>query len=276
MFGTAEQLSLTLQKRDISLQDACTAVEAAKSFYQRIRSESNFNKFYDESISLASNHSINLPVLPRYRRLPPRYENGSEQHRYVTPKDYHRHQYYEICDLLYGELNDRFQNQICSPIIAIEQSLLKAANGEDFQRHVEQLMESYYKDDFNMSDLKRHLLVLPDVIKKQLPQVKNVTSISTICDAMENQVFKELLPTVHQLLRLYLTLPITSATSERAFSALRRLLTFTRSKMTEKTLNNCFMLHMHKELTDELDIVNIAKDFINVSDARIKYFGHFQ
>ena len=272
LFSTAEQLSLTLQTVNLSLQDACTAVETAKLFYQRIRSESNFNRFYDKSINLASSHSINQPVLPRYRRRPSRYESGSEQHNYGTPKNYHRHQYFEACDLLYAELNDRFQNQLCSPIIAIEKTLLKAANGEDFQSYIEQLMKSCYKDDI-LPDLKRHLLILPDVIKKQLPHVKKVTLISTICDAMENQAFKKLLPTVHQLLRLYLTLPITSATSERAFSALRRILTFTRSKMTEKTLNNCFMLHVHKEITDELDLVSIAKEFACASDERIKYFG---
>ena len=32
----------------------------------------------------------------------------SEQHRYTTPKDYHRHQYYEACDHLYAELVNFF------------------------------------------------------------------------------------------------------------------------------------------------------------------------
>ena len=85
---------------------------------------------------------------------------------------------------------------------------------------------------------------------------------------------KELLLTVHQLLRLFLTLPITLATSERAFSALHRLQTYTRSQMTEKT-NNCFLLHAHKDLTDDLDLVSIAKEFIQATDERIKYFGNF-
>ena len=38
--------------------------------------------------------------------------------RYTTLKDFHRHQYYEAYDLLYAELNDRFQNELCSPVIA--------------------------------------------------------------------------------------------------------------------------------------------------------------
>ena len=137
-------------------------------------------------------------------------------------------------------------------------------------------MKSYYKDDINLSDLNRHLLLLPDIINKQLPRVKKVTSINTICEAMNtSNAFKEMLPTVHRLLRLYLTLPITSATSERTFSALRWLMTYTRFKMTEKTLNNCFLLHVHKDLTDDLDLASIAQEFIHATDERAKYFGNF-
>ena len=47
-----------------------------------------------------------------------------------------------------------------------------------------------------------------------------------------------------------MTVPITSATSEKSFSALQRLLTYLRSSMSEKRLNNCLLLHVHKEMTD--------------------------
>ena len=78
--------------------------------------------------------------------------------------------------------------------------LLKAANGDDFQSCIEELMKSYYKDDINLSDLNRHLLLLPDIINKQLPRVKKVTSINTICEAMNtSNAFKEMLTTVHRL-----------------------------------------------------------------------------
>lgn len=82
-----------------------------------------------------------------------------------------------------------------------------------------------------------------------------------------------MLPTVHNLIRLYYTIPVSSATAERAFSALKRILTETYSTMTEVRLNNCFLLHTHKELTDSLNLEDIAKEFIN-NDQRIKYFGN--
>ena len=33
--------------------------------------------------------------------------------------------------------------------------------------------------------------------------------------------------------------------------------------MTEKRLNNCLLLYVHKELTDSLDLLKIGKEFIN-------------
>ena len=84
-----------------------------------------------------------------------------------------------------------------------------------------------------------------------------------------------MLSEVHKLLRLYLTVPITSSTSERAFSTLRRLLTYLRAIMTEQRHNNCMLLHVHKDLTDDLDLFEIAKDFIIGREERNRYFGNF-
>ena len=106
--------------------------------------------------------------------------------------------------------------------------------------------------------------------------MKKVTSIDTICEAMNsNNIFKEMLPTVHQIIRLYMTVPITSATSERTFSALQCLLTSLQSSMTEKGLNHCLLLHVHKEITESLDLVSVGKEFIDLYDERKKYFGRF-
>ena len=44
------------------------------------------------------------------------------------------------------------------------------------------------------------------------------------------------------LLPMYLTIPVTSATSERTFSALRRLKNYLRSTMKQDGLNNCHTL----------------------------------
>ena len=95
-----------------------------------------------------------------------------------------------------------------------------------------------------------------------------VTSIRTISAAMNaNPSYKVILS---EILRLYLTVPITSATSERTFSGLKRLFVYLRSMMSEKRLN---YLHVHKDIVDELNLKEIAIEFISTNDERRKYFG---
>ena len=93
------------------------------------------------------------------------------------------------------ELKDRFEDQHIPSVLAIEQALLKAANGNNCETEIAHLTKSCYKNDITWSDFSRHIPLLHDVIKKGCPSVKKVTSIDTICEAMNsNKIFKEMLP----------------------------------------------------------------------------------
>ena len=111
LFCAAEQASLALQKKNICMQDALCAVDAAKAYYGRLRSEEKFDKFFAVTVEVANQHAIGQPELPRYRCRPSRLEDGSKPQRYSTAKAYYRHIYYEACDLLIGELEKRFEGQ---------------------------------------------------------------------------------------------------------------------------------------------------------------------
>ena len=86
---------------------------------------------------------------------------------------------------------------------------------------------------------------------------------------------KRLVSKVHKLQRLFLTVQISSATSERTFSALKRVKTYLRSTITEEGPNNCLMVHVYKEIADNLDFITIAWHFVLVEDTRKKRFGCF-
>ena len=95
-----------------------------------------------------------------------------------------------------------------------------------------------------------------------------------VCDVMDsNEVFREILPAVHKLLHLYLTIPITSATAERVFSALKQVLTYSRSSMTEKRLKTFYYSMSIKNLI--IDLASVAKEFIARNEKRMKYFGNY-
>ena len=86
---------------------------------------------------------------------------------------------------------------------------------------------------------------------------------------------REMFSEVDKLLRIYLTIPVTTATAERSFSALRRIKTYLRSTMSEERLNNVMLLHVHKDFCDNLDLLKVAKTFVSANSRRQGFSGHF-
>ena len=102
-----------------------------------------------------------------------------------------------------------------------------------------------------------------------------MTNLRTICDVLnEVSLSKDMFSEVVCLLKIFYTIPVTTSTAERTFSALRRLKTFLRSTMTQPRLNHAMILYVHKERTDKVNITSIAL-FITTNDRRRLYFGSF-
>ena len=59
-------------------------------------------------------------------------------------------------------------------------------------------------------------------------------------------VYKNLFPTIYDLLVIIIVLPATNASSERSFSALKRLKTAMRNSMGQQRLNHLLLLHTYK------------------------------
>ena len=78
---------------------------------------------------------------------------------------------------------------------------------------------------------------------------------------------------VSKLVSLLLVMPATNAQSERSFSAVRCIKTYLRSSMSQKRLNSLMLLHVHKSETDDLDLIDVANDFIESNKHRKHFFG---
>jgi len=70
-------------------------------------------------------------------------------------------------------------------------------------------------------------------------------------------------PNVYKLLQVALTLPISSATYKRYFSAMRRIKTWMRSTMVENRFNDLSILNIEKDLAKKINNYDIVNDFSN-------------
>ena len=173
------------------------------------------------------------PVLPRYRQPPRRPgTEGAAGHAFSSPESYFRKEYFEVLDMLANKLKRRFQQKNGLPMAAmIETLLVTAANSTSIDLEIPKELH-LYENDVDLSKLKTQVQMLPDLVRTRNVKVPNCIPIKseinvrTICEIMnEINISKEMLSEVLKLklLKIFYTIPVTTSSAERTFSALRRL-----------------------------------------------------
>ena len=193
-------------------------------------------------------------MLPRPRKLPRQINDGVPSHQPSTPTEMYRQKCYEALDVVCEEIKKRFDQDDLKVVVEIEQLLLDSANG--IATTIPESVTCIYRSDLDIEQLYVHLRMLPDAVKQYndpsgLP-IK--TSIRTLCNVLNAAGIKQLLSQVHILHQILLTISVTTATSERTFSALRRLKTYLRSTMAQDRLNHLLLLYCHEACMDAIDL----------------------
>ena len=71
-----------------------------------------------------------------------------------------------------------------------------------------------------------------------------------------------LYPNIYTILKILLTMPVTSATAERSFSALKRIKSTLRTTMTDERLSSLPLLHVHRDIDVEVDnVIDTFKEY---------------
>ena len=131
-----------------------------------------------------------------------------------------------------------------------------------------------FKNDLNSSNLQVQLEQFVNLF-----QDKPNFSVDTLVDVLsifgKSKSQKMLFPDVVKLARLFLVMPAANASSERAFSGMKRIKMCLRNSTNSNCLNHCMVVQVHAEDVDKTNTIEIAKEFIENSQARLRIFGRF-
>lgn len=272
----ADSLSSSLQDPELSAAQAQHTAGMTLKTVKDMRTDDAFSLFWEKVKTMAKNTElVGEPLLPRQRRLPSKYEEGKappEFHESV--EDMYRQIYFQAIDNLSSAIKDRFDQRDYKIYSNVEQVLLKAASSKDFSVELGKVIE-FYGDDFSRDKLQSQLETFKSNF--QCDGSDNDVHIGDIISYLQSLApgGKKLLSEVVKLAKLLLVMPATNATSERSFSSLRRVKTYLRATMTQERLNSLMLLHVHKDQVDNLDIIDVANDFVDGSEHRLSLFGKF-
>ena len=124
------------------------------------------------------------------------------------------------------------------------------------------LLDNFNPIDFTndeKNDLKKELdLYKYDVV--QHSGFKNLKNISELCQWMV-RTKKEYYPLIYRVVKLVLTFPISTATTERAFSTMNVIKIDLRNKMEDEFLSNTMMLFIERDIAATISMDSIIDDF---------------
>lgn len=143
---------------------------------------------------------------------------------------------------------------------------------EKFSSYTKDFPQKLYNDliaqypFFDVIQLKNELIVMYSD-----PQMfQNCKSPSDLLNFMFKNDLRDCMPELYKLISIIVTIPITSASVERNFSALKRIKSFSRNSMTQNRLSNISLLSIEKEYIKEMTANPRFYDEV------IDYFANFK
>ena len=270
-----DNLSRVLQNPLLSAIESQELVHNVVALLLVQRSDDSFDQFWKDLLKKQQKfNSIEEATLPRIRKIPARYDEGhSKSFHHETPKSLYRQFYFQAYDNTIENIKRRFDQPDFQIYVTLQSLLLKSAAEENFDEEFE-VIEEFYEGDFDFFTLKSQLKLFPKILKRQ-SEARSISSIiSELRDFSREK--RAILCQVVRLIKLILVAPATNAISERSFSALKRIKTYLRSTMKCARLNHMMVLHVHKEMLDNIDLKVIANEFSESKQNRMNIFGQFE
>ena len=238
-------LSIKLRKRNNDIVHAYEKVEEVIDELGAIReNDSIIHAWYIQSIEVAAEVDV-TPQVPR--------TTARQSHRdnveHISPEEYYRRSIIiPFLDNLLEQMRERFGNtqMIASKLINLVPSIICNVHNISFDDLI-----SLYDDDLPNSSV-----VTTEIIRwKAKWEGQAAEDRPSTLQAAIKECDSDFFPNIHALLRLGCTLPVTSCENERANSALKNLKTFLRSTMGQERLSSLALMHVHYNLTVDLDNV---------------------
>uniref|UniRef100_A0A2S2R2F9 Zinc finger MYM-type protein 1 n=1 Tax=Sipha flava TaxID=143950 RepID=A0A2S2R2F9_9HEMI len=168
--------------------------------------------------------------------------NSTETNSTSVEKYYCVNGYFKILDCIVVNLKKRFSTESLQMAEAVD-NFIKL----DFKKS--ELFINHYKDLLDVKSISVQSEM--HVVKNYLHLSNGKSSINL--EALTSVLSKNIYPNMSKLIQVALTLPISSSTCERSFSAMRRIKTWLRSSMVQNRLKNLAIISIEKDISKKID-----------------------
>ena len=132
------------------------------------------------------------------------------------------------------------------------------------------LANNFYPGDFTEQE-RMHLKYQLQHFQLDIqhhPKMQKVSSISKLCQYLVKLRKSTIYPLIDRLIHLVLALPVSTTTTERAFSAMSLVKTRLRNKMADGFLTSSLITYIEKDIVKTFDVNLIIDEFYAMKERR--------
>ena len=267
-------LSNYLQRKDIDIAFAKQLIDVTRKKFVDMRSDESFESLNGVVKSFVEEKCSELDVETEFKekRVARKKRMAGEQSRDERVDDPTRRfkceTYFPVLDTLVTQLDERF-NDFCNTVsyfYCLDPAQISEDNKESFER-----LCDIYKNDINTEEAIVEYDTFIDVYASIRPSLSSELQLKDVLPFLIEKQMAPGLPNLSILYKIYLTLPVTSATAERSFSRMKLIKSYLRSTMSNERLSGLALLSIERELADNIDFDSTINRFASLKLRRKKF-----
>ncbi|CAN1815690.1 Zinc finger MYM-type protein 1 [Linum perenne] len=262
IMGITDYLCQAFQQESIDILAALVFVSKAKRLLQELR-DGGWEKLIEEVMSFCSKYEVEIPDFNTI--------TGRGDKQMTLEHMYHVDYFNQSIDFQLGALNSRF-NESSVRLLQLSVALDPSNSFRSFNSdHIYKLAEEFYPQDFQYNEL----IALEGELKYYDTHVVGsdefqVSSLAKLLEKLVESGMERHYIMICRLIRLVLTLPVSTATTERAFSAMKYVKNDLRNKMADEFLANSLTIFIEREFAINIDPDSIIEEFARLKDRRVQ------
>ncbi|XP_042753304.2 uncharacterized protein LOC111915266 [Lactuca sativa] len=269
IMGKTDVLPQALQKKSQDILNAMELVSATMESLNEFR-----NKGWDSLLAhvkffFCEKHQIDMSdtnapfTSTRYR--PRKTDN------HVTFEHFYRVDLFTATlDKQLHELNSRFNDQAME-LLSLSSTLVSKEHPKVIKLdQICRLVEKYYPEDFTEQERiqLRYQLEIFNIDMTKNPKLSGVSTIADLWKGLVETQKRETYYLLDRVVRLILTLPVSTATTERGFSAMKIFKNRLRNTMSDDFLANNLVVYIEREIAENIDSKSVIDEFKDLKGRR--------
>ncbi|KAG6692738.1 hypothetical protein I3842_10G129500 [Carya illinoinensis] len=218
--------------------------------------------------SFCEKHQINIPDMND------QYTRGRGKSRCQVEKSTEHHfridKFFATIDFQLQELNNRFNDHTIDLFILSAALNSKCAYKSFKIDDIYKLVEKFCPQDFTEQEKFFLRIQLQHYELDVLTHLdfQDMSTLSELCRRLAISEKSKIYYLIDKLIRLLLTLPVSTATTERAFSAMKLIKTRLRTRIEDEFLANHLLVYIEKKIVKNFTLEMIMDEFYSMKDHR--------